>query len=202
MNDTIFGLPRVLACPIFSCKAKKHNTSSVAKHRTCRRAWCLLTTRETTTTGYTRAPQLSQLNVRDYYWLNSSNLGPLAIKLNRNSKTMQSPCATLLLWCHNWCAGKHEKQMLMKWKWSPTSSTQAKAFYHYFIHKKFPSSPVDTYHLFIMQGTRGPFLGPIRFTLIALALTNYTQLWAFCQLKRVSVSGLSSAINFLSFALV
>jgi hypothetical protein len=34
MNDTIFCLPPVLACPIFFGKAKKKHTSSVAKHRT------------------------------------------------------------------------------------------------------------------------------------------------------------------------
>jgi hypothetical protein len=126
MNDTIFGLPRALECPIFSCKAiKKYHICGVLDV-------CWQQERETSTNRVHESPTtFSTQSAKDYYRLNSK-LGPLAVWLNWNSKIMQSPCTTLLLWPQNWCAVvKHEKRMLiMNWKWRPTSSTQAKAFYH------------------------------------------------------------------------
>lgn len=117
MNDTIFCLPRVLACPIFSCKAKKKNKSSVAKLYTCCNSWCLLTTRETWLVLGTPEPHnFPNSKCRITTGLNSSKLGPLG-KLNRNSKTMHSPCghvtimmSKLVCW-QAWKANAYEMKM-------------------------------------------------------------------------------------------
>lgn len=82
MNDTIFCLPRVLACPIFSCKAKISS---------CKALYMLPFLMFADDTGTPEPHNFPNSKCRITTGLNSSKLGPLG-KLNGNSKTMHTPC--------------------------------------------------------------------------------------------------------------